>query len=469
MPPRSRRRPHPSVLAAADVLPDGSVVRQYGGGDGDEERRTSCSSSGPTRSATRPRWRTRPSSILARAARAALLPAGYPASVTPDYAAFQAWDSLQGLCSYVRGVPSSAAVLAGLGLGRAQAAGGQAAAATPLSAMTTFFWRDAAAMAAGAALASAASLDAHAKQWRLAADAAASVALALDLASGVAGPAAFGPLVTAAGVARALCGVAGGATRAALTHHFSRGGGGNGGGTGSGNAADVAAKEGTQEAAVTLVGMAAGLALSRLGARSPAAAAALWIALTILHFYANIRAVRALRLTTVNRARAEVVCDDWFGGSTPRARRAPLSPDDANAAESLLPPPLAAAAGWCGLRRVDPVRLGVPLAAVADAAGVAPGDLLAGRAGRAVAVAADPGGAFWATPRAVALSTDASGPDALRGYAAARGLGAGLAPGEALKAAAGLVAGMEAAGWEVGRVALGGGGVRVAVKKRGVD
>ena len=45
------------------------------------------------------------------------LPEGYPDSVTPDYLAFQAWDSIQALCSYVRGMICSQAILQGIGVG----------------------------------------------------------------------------------------------------------------------------------------------------------------------------------------------------------------------------------------------------------------------------------------------------------------------------------------------------------------
>ena len=46
------------------------------------------------------------------------MPEGYPDSVTPDYLAFQAWDSIQALCSYVRGMICSQAILQGIGVGK---------------------------------------------------------------------------------------------------------------------------------------------------------------------------------------------------------------------------------------------------------------------------------------------------------------------------------------------------------------
>lgn len=468
MAPTRRRRPAggPSAtLVAYDVDPDGRVTRQYG------ER--------PDKAAA-PRSSSLP---LTRAARAALLPAGFPGSVTPDYASFQAWDAVQGLCSYVRGVPSSAAVLAGLGLGRdaTTTAPGMRArwpwraassppppppAQTPLSAITAFFWRDLASMAAGAALASVASLDAHAKQWRLAADALASTGLALDLAAGAAPPSWFFPLVCAAGVARSLCGVAGGATRAALTYHFSRGGG-----SGGGNAADVAAKEGTQEAAVTLAGMVLGLGLARGSVFAPRSAAAVWVALTALHLYANVRAVRSLRLTSLNRARADVVVGAWVDAWKARRKDArPLSPDAANAAEPLLPPPLAA--GLAVLSRAagvpapptQRVRLGAPLAAVAAAGGTTPTGVLAGEGG----ATADGRGRYWLAEGGggnvvVAVASTATPADELTAFAHAAGVAAGLPSAEAAAAAEALIPALSAAGWDTGRVSLGGGGGRVVV------
>lgn len=43
------------------------------------------------------------------------LPEGYPASVPSDYLPYQFWDSIQALCSYVRGILTSEAILSGAG------------------------------------------------------------------------------------------------------------------------------------------------------------------------------------------------------------------------------------------------------------------------------------------------------------------------------------------------------------------
>ena len=74
------------------------------------------------------------SSLSALASRL-FLPAGYPGSVSSDYAVFQTWDSVQGLCSYVRSTISTAALLEAVGVGRADA--------TAASATLTFLFRGA--------------------------------------------------------------------------------------------------------------------------------------------------------------------------------------------------------------------------------------------------------------------------------------------------------------------------------------
>jgi hypothetical protein len=46
------------------------------------------------------------------------LPVGYPTSVRPEYMTYQIYDSLQALCSYLRGVLCVHAVLVGAGVGQ---------------------------------------------------------------------------------------------------------------------------------------------------------------------------------------------------------------------------------------------------------------------------------------------------------------------------------------------------------------
>ncbi|EIE25577.1 DUF647-domain-containing protein [Coccomyxa subellipsoidea C-169] len=218
------------------------------------------------------------------------LPDGYPDAVTSDYVGFQIWDSIQALCSYVRGMICSNAILTGIGVGKQ--------ATSPLVAVFQFFVRDLAGMCGGVlfAFTQGSQLDAYAKQWRLFADIFNNVGYALDLASPLF-PDQFLLLACLGSLARAVTGVAGGATRAALTQHFSR----------ADNAGDISAKEGSQETATTLIGMILGMAFLQAASDSPVAVWAVFLLLTFLHIYANVRAVRALQLTSLNCSRLDIL------------------------------------------------------------------------------------------------------------------------------------------------------------------
>lgn len=54
-------------------------------------------------------------SVPSQICRDLFLPLGYPQSVRPEYISYQIYDSLQGLCSYLRGVVSTSALLTAAG------------------------------------------------------------------------------------------------------------------------------------------------------------------------------------------------------------------------------------------------------------------------------------------------------------------------------------------------------------------
>ena len=60
---------------------------------------------------------------LRQVGRDLFLPVGYPRSVAEGYLEYQFYDSLQGLCTYLRGVVSTSAVLVAAGVGDAEATG----------------------------------------------------------------------------------------------------------------------------------------------------------------------------------------------------------------------------------------------------------------------------------------------------------------------------------------------------------
>ncbi|BDA41824.1 RUS1 family protein C16orf58 homolog [Coccomyxa sp. Obi] len=265
---------------------------------------------------------------LLRWLRKGFLPDKYPDSVTPDYIDFQIWDSIQALCSYVRGMICSNAILTGIGVGKE--------AASPLVAVFQFFLRDLAGMCGGVlfAFAQGSELDAYAKQWRLFADIFNNFGYALDLLSPVF-PDHFLLLACLGSLARAVTGVAGGATRAALTQHFSK----------AGNAADISAKEGSQETATTLVGMVVGMLFLRSAADSPVAVWAVFLLLTVLHIYANVRAVRSLQLTSLNRSRMDILLQHCSATKVNGNGRV-LQPTEVAKIEPLLPPTVTEFLKW---------------------------------------------------------------------------------------------------------------------------
>ena len=213
----------------------------------------------------------------------------------------------------------------------------------------------------------------------------------------------FALLVCLAAAARALTGVAGGATRAALTAHFCRGSGrkeeeesnenkknknsSDNKNNSSSNAGDVAAKEGSQEAACTLVGMLLGLLLTRSSSQNPRLGALAFALLTVLHVYFNAKALRCLRLTGLNRVRLELVVAGMVSSGEAKERptrrkkaasaaanddalSSILTPADAAALEPLWPPPL------LSFSKRNRVVMGASLEEVAEAAGKSVEDLL---------------------------------------------------------------------------------------------
>jgi Vitamin B6 photo-protection and homoeostasis len=223
-----------------------------------------------------------------------LLPIGYPHSLRPGYLSYQAYDALQGLCSYLRSVVCAAQVF-------------KAAAAAVASDDVHYFraailwaYRDGLALLGGLVFASGAAryLDSYLKFWRLFADVINDVGLTLDMVSPWC-KSWYLPVTAAAALCRTICGLAAGATKSAVSLYFCR----------AGNLADLQTKESTQETAVTCVGMYAGVMLAQY-LQSIADSSRLllvqwtwFVVLTVIHVWANYRAVRVLRLRTLNRPR----------------------------------------------------------------------------------------------------------------------------------------------------------------------
>ncbi|EPS73170.1 hypothetical protein M569_01586, partial [Genlisea aurea] len=233
--------------------------------------------------------------LLSRRILDAFVPEGFPSSVTPDYAPFQIWDSLQGLSTYIRTMLSTQALLTAFGVGEKSA--------TVIGATFQWFLRDLTGMLGGLVFTfyQGSNLDSNAKMWRLVADLMNDIGMLTDLISPLF-PSAFPFIVCFGSLSRSVSGVASGATRAALTQHFAL----------QSNAADISAKEGSQETVATVVGMALGMVLARVTTGHPTAIWFCFLSLTFFHMYANYRAVICLSLNTLNFERSWILLSHYM-------------------------------------------------------------------------------------------------------------------------------------------------------------
>uniref|UniRef100_A0A8D2IXX8 Chromosome 16 open reading frame 58 n=1 Tax=Varanus komodoensis TaxID=61221 RepID=A0A8D2IXX8_VARKO len=201
-------------------------------------------------------------------------------SVSPDYLAYQIWDTVQAFASSITGTLATQAVLKGVGVGDETS--------TVTAATVTWILKG------GSCPQS--KLDCDAKQWRLFADVLNDVAILMEILA-PAFPAGFTFIVCLSGFFKCIVGVAGGATRAALTMHQAR----------RDNMADVSAKDGSQETLVNLAGLLFSLLLIPLVAENLHLTYAFYGLFTVMHLYANYRAVRAVCMETLNRARLRLL------------------------------------------------------------------------------------------------------------------------------------------------------------------
>nr|XP_042140206.1 RUS family member 1 isoform X2 [Peromyscus maniculatus bairdii] len=244
--------------------------------------------------------------------RAVLLPQGFPDSVSPDYLSYQLWDSVQAFASSLSGSLATQAVLQGLGVGDAKA--------SVSAATSTWLLKDSTGMLGRIVFAwwKGSKLDCNAKQWRLFADVLNDIAMFLEIMAPMY-PIFFTMTVSTSNLAKCIVGVAGGATRAALTMHQAR----------RNNMADVSAKDSSQETVVNLAGLLVSLLMLPLVSSCPSLSLGCFILLTALHIYANYRAVRALVLETLNESRLQLVLKHFL------QRGEVLEPASANQMEPL--------------------------------------------------------------------------------------------------------------------------------------
>uniref|UniRef100_UPI003AB06119 RUS family member 1 n=1 Tax=Centroberyx gerrardi TaxID=166262 RepID=UPI003AB06119 len=256
------------------------------------------------------------------------LPQGYPESVSDDYLQYQFWDTVQAFSSSLSGTLATQASLKGVGVGNQEA--------TVAAATVTWLLRDGTGMLGRILFAwrKGTKLDSEAKKWRLFADVLNDIAMFMEILAPNF-PACFTLIVCTAGIFKSIVGVAGGATRAALTVHQAR----------RDNMADISAKDGSQETLVNLAGLLISLVLIPLVTDNPLLTLSLFFLFTILHLYANYKAVRSVVMETFNEARLSIVLHQYL-----RDGRI-LSPVEANQREPV----------FLEFRKTVPIKLGVRL------------------------------------------------------------------------------------------------------------
>lgn len=256
------------------------------------------------------------------------LPQGYPESVSNDYLQYQFWDTVQAFSSSLSGTLATQASLRGVGVGNQEA--------TVAGATITWLLRDGTGMLGRILFAwrKGSKLDSEAKKWRLFADVLNDIAMFMEILAPYF-PACFTLIVCTAGIFKSIVGVAGGATRAALTVHQAR----------RDNMADISAKDGSQETLVNLAGLLISLVLVPLVTDNPVLTLGLFFLFTILHLYANYKAVRSVVMETFNEARLSIVLQQYLKDGRI------LSPPQANQREPV----------FMEFRKTVPIKLGVRL------------------------------------------------------------------------------------------------------------
>lgn len=224
----------------------------------------------------------------------AFLPVGFPHSVTPDYLAYQTYDSLQAFFSTITSMLANRAILEGLGVGDASSSATYALLLTVL--------KDAMSRVATIAFAQrfGLAIEPECKSYRFLADLLNDSAFFLDLVSPVLEGMPKVVVLSSAEALRALCGVAAGASKAALSSHFAR----------QDNLAELNAKEASQETAIGLIGLVAGTAVVKL-VEDRSTVFCLMVTLVFVHLLMNYLGVRAVTLRTLNRQRATILSQQW--------------------------------------------------------------------------------------------------------------------------------------------------------------
>ncbi|KAJ4122707.1 hypothetical protein NW768_010147 [Fusarium equiseti] len=225
----------------------------------------------------------------------AFMPVGYPHSVSSDYFKYQLFDSLQAFFSTITSLLANRALLQGLGVGDANS--------SATFAMLLTVLKDAISRVATIIFAHRFGLriEPDAKRFRFLADLFNDTAFFMELYSPYLGP--YGKILalTTGEALRALCGVAAGASKAALSMHFAK----------HDNLAELNAKEASQETAVGLVGLAVGTLVVKY-VEDHHTVVFLMTILVFAHLWMNYLGVSSVCMDNLNRQRATILFEEYL-------------------------------------------------------------------------------------------------------------------------------------------------------------
>lgn len=273
------------------------------------------------------RWKS-----LASFFETAFLPHGFPDSVSDDYLQYQLWDSIQAFASSINGSIATHAVLKGIGVGDEST--------SVLTATLTWIVKDGTSMVGRILFAwsRGTQLDCECKKWRLFADILNDIAMFLEIITTFF-KGHFQIILYVSSLFKSIVGVAGGATRAALTEHQAR----------QNNMADVSAKDGSQETMVNLAALICSLIILPYVTQNYVLMWLIFVLMTTIHLFANYYAVKSVVMETFNAERFRIVTEHYLQTNQGQI----LSISEANKRESVFLLPLN--------RETAVVRLGVSL------------------------------------------------------------------------------------------------------------
>ncbi|KAJ4498945.1 vitamin B6 photo-protection and homoeostasis-domain-containing protein, partial [Lentinula lateritia] len=244
------------------------------------------------------------------------LPAGYPRSVSPDYLRYQILNAAQAFCSSLASLLSSRATLEGYGVGNASASSTNALLLTVLQDISNRLTTIIAAFFFGS------SLFPEAKTYRFLADLLNDAAIVIDTLSPLLASLYDAHVPTFVAVIpflpptvplrvytlcfsasmRALCGIAAGGSKTAITMHFA---------TpleGTGDVGDLNAKDSSKETVLALLGMLIGT-ITVPYLTTPWSTYTVLFIMVFLHLLINYIGVRGVIFRSLNRQRA---CLAWM-------------------------------------------------------------------------------------------------------------------------------------------------------------